>query len=149
MTPIEISSTIENMSIAQLRAKLNVKAYTFCVTADFANEAGMNSLITSLEMYVMESILRILSDKCGYRPLQNKIYEKIEHTFDTRNAYNINRMLSFIRRTKILSLNIIDDNYVVWIKRRVKYAVKAIREALKNIDYSGYEYPQFENEAFI
>ena len=148
MTPIVIDQRIENMSIVGLREKLNSKAYTFCVNADFKNEAGMNDLITSIEMYSMEAILRILEDKYNYKPLQNKIYEKIEYTFSNQDAYNINRMMSSIGRAKTMPLDATDEKYMTWVKNRVKYAIKALRASLKSIDYTGHEYERFENEAF-
>lgn len=136
MTPIVIEPRIQAMSLHDLREKLHYKSYTFCVNADFNNIEATNELVTSLEMYAMEGLMRILTDKLDYIPLQNKIYEKIEYVFENQDAYNINRMMSSLRRAKIMPLDATDEKYNGWFKNRVKYGIKALREQLKKIDYS-------------
>lgn len=149
MTPITIKPAAMTMTIHELREKLNFQSYTFCVNADFSKEDAMTDLVTNLEMYAMEALLRVLDNKLGYRPLQNKIYEKTEYAFGNQDAYNINRMMSSLRRAKMYPIDPTDERYIDWLKNRVKYGVKGLRQQLKAIDYSGYDYSkeQHPNEA--
>lgn len=146
MTPITIKPQIEQLSIHELREKLYYQSYVLCVNADFNKTEAIQDLIINLEMLALEALLRIFNDKLGYKPLQNKIYEKTEYTFSNQDAYNINRMMSSLRRVKHFALDPTDLKYLEWFKNRVKYAVKSIRTHLKEIDYTGYDYNQEQME---
>jgi ribosome-associated toxin RatA of RatAB toxin-antitoxin module len=135
MTPITINEKVSNKTIADLRESLNRKSYTFCVNADFTKEQAVHNLVVSLEMELMEGIMRILEDKYEFRPFQNKIYEKIEYTFDSQTAYNLNRAMSSLRRAKMFGIDATDDKYINWFKNRVKHGVKGLRDRLSAIDY--------------
>lgn len=126
MTPIEIEKSIITMSNEQLADKINFLSYTFCVNADFTKKEAINKLIDKLEMCLMEGVLRIVEDNIGYRPYQNKIYEQIENVFDNQDAYNINRMISSLRRTKLISIEFANEKYIAWMKNRIKYGIKTI-----------------------
>ena len=58
--------------------------------------------------------------------IQNKIYEKVERVFKNQDVYNINRMMSSIRRTKLVPLDAENEKYTKWMKNRVNYGVKGI-----------------------
>jgi hypothetical protein len=125
MTPINIS-TATQLSNAALKGKLELLSYTFCVNADFSKVEQTTKLIDELEMHVMEGLMRILEVKFGHRPFQNKIYEKVERVFKNQDVYNINRMMSSIRRTKLVPLDAENEKYTKWMKNRVNYGVKSI-----------------------
>jgi len=131
MTPIKIKNTIADMSDSKLSEKINYLSYTFCVNADFSKTEAVTRLIDQMEMYVLEGVLRVVENSIGYRPYQNKIYEKVESVFDDQDAYNINRMISSIRRTKLVPLDIENEKYIAWMKNRIKYAVKTIMKDMK------------------
>ena len=59
-------------------------------------------IVDKLLKYTIESLMRIFEGKLGQRPLQNKIYNTVELIFDEDGAYNINRMISGLRRAKKL-----------------------------------------------
>jgi|SaaInlStandDraft_4_1057021.scaffolds.fasta_scaffold07372_3 hypothetical protein len=133
MTPIDVEQTIVDMTDSELREKLNYISYTFCVNADFTKEQAIKDIVIHLEMLVMEGLLRVLEDNLGYSPLQNKIYEKTEIVFGDQDSYNINRMMSSLRRAKVNSIDATDDKYIKWLKNRVKYGVKGIRQRLTEL----------------
>lgn len=130
MTPIEIENAITTMNDKMLRNKINYLSYTFCVNADFTKTEAIKALIDKLEMHVMEGLLRVLNKELGYRPYQNKIYEHVEKLFDDQDSYNINRMMSSLRRTKLVDVDPTNEKYIKWMKNRVKYAVRSIMAAL-------------------
>ena len=134
MTPIKISEYVKNMDDMKLRNKLDYLSYTFCVNADFSKTEAIIKLINELEMYSMEGLLRIMEDEFGYRPYQNKIYEKVENLFEDQDAYNINRMMSSIRRTKLIPIDPDNEKYMHWMKNRIKYGVKSIMAHLEILD---------------
>lgn len=136
MTPIEINEKVLNKTNSELRASLNKKTYTFCVLADLSNPTATIELIEKIEMELLEGILRVLEDKYGYRPYQNKLYEKIEETFDNQLAYNLNRGLSGLRRSKLFGIDPASERYNNWLKNRIKNGVYGLRKRLKTIDYS-------------
>lgn len=125
MTPINIS-TATQLSNAALKGKLELLSYTFCVNADFSKVEQTTKLIDELEMHVMEGLMRILEARFGQRPFQNKIYEKVEKVFKNQDVYNINRMMSSLRRTKLVPLDAENEKYTTWMKNRVNYGVKGI-----------------------
>lgn len=130
MTPIKITDTIKEMSATELREKLNYYSFTFCVNADFTKTEEMCRLIDKLEMYMMEGLLRVLESNIDFRPYQNKIYEHVENLFENQDAYNINRMMSSIRRTKLVPIDPTNEKYIKWMKNRVKYGVKTIMKTV-------------------
>lgn len=134
MTPIEISNQVATTSDEKLRNKLNFLSYTFCVNADFSKVNAVEKLVDELEMFMMEGLLRVLEDEIGYRPYQNKIYEQVEKVFENQDAYNINRMMSSIRRAKMIPIDVENEKYMKWMKNRIKYGVKAIMERLAFYD---------------
>ena len=105
---------------------INFLSYQFCVNADFAKEDAVKDLVKRLEMTTMEGLMRIFQNEFGYRPYQNKVYEKSEKVFDEQNAYNINRMLSTLRRAKTVPLDPQNEKYLNWMSNRVRYGTKTI-----------------------
>lgn len=138
MTPIVISITTENLSISKLRQSIIDSATAF-LNLDFKDVEAANKQIIELEEYVTEALLRLSNDKFGYKPLQNKLYEKVELLF-MGDHYNINRMLSILRRSKTFPIDSTDEKYISWVHNRVKYATKSIRTKLKTIDYTTIEH---------
>jgi hypothetical protein len=132
MVPIKITDSIKVMTDTKLRNKINFLSYTFCVNADFSKTEAVKKIIDDLEMYAMEGLLRVLDDKIGYRPYQNKIYEKVENVFNDQDSYNINRMMSSIRRTKLIPINVENEKYISWMKNRIKYGTKTIMKTLSD-----------------
>lgn len=130
MTPLEITDQITSMNDRTLRNKINFLSYTFCVNADFTKEEAMAELIDKLEMHVMEGLLRVLDKELGYRPYQNKIYEQVERICDDQDSYNINRMFSSLRRTKMVPVDPTNEKYIKWMKNRVKYGTRTIMNTL-------------------
>lgn len=130
MTPIEFDTTVTKMNPKMLRNKINYCSYSFCVNADFTKTDAMTHLIEKLELYVLEGLLRALEKEIGYRPYQNKIYELVEKVFGDQDAYNINRMMSSIRRTKMVPIDPENTKYIKWMKNRVKYGVRPIMDSL-------------------
>lgn len=137
MTPIEISNTTTGLSISKLRQHILNSATAF-INLDFVDTENAHKHIVELEEYVTEALLRLCKDKLGYTPLQNKLYEKVELVF-MGDHYNINRMLSILRRSKSFPIDSTDEKYISWVHNRVKYATKSIRTKLKTIDYSNIE----------
>jgi hypothetical protein len=135
MTPIRIKNHITALSNEQLNARLSYLSYTFCVNADFSKKEATSKLIDSLEMNMMEGLLRVLEDESGYCPLQNKIYENVERVFGNQDAYNINRMMSSIRRTKLVPIDVENEKYLSWMRNRVNYGVKAIIRQLDTFEF--------------
>lgn len=131
MTPIEIKDTVTEMSNTKLAEKINYLSYTFCVNADFTKTEAVAKLVDQLEMYVLEGTLRIVETTIGHRPYQNKIYEKVELVFGDQDAYNINRMISSLRRTKMVPIDVDNEKYIAWMKNRIKYGVKTIMADIK------------------
>ena len=132
MTPIEIKDTVTEMSNTKLAEKINYLSYTFCVNADFSKTEAVAKLVDQLEMYVLEGTLRIVENTIGHRPYQNKIYEKVEQVFGDQDSYNINRMISSLRRTKMVPIDVENEKYIVWMKNRIKYGVKTIMTYIKS-----------------
>ncbi len=130
MTPIVIYDEVQDLEDAVLLGRLNYHSYQFCVNADFTNEVAITRLVKKLEMLTTEALLRIFEDEFGYRPFQNKIYEKTEKVFLDQDAYNINRMMSSLRRSKIIPIDAQNEKYIKWMKNRIKYGVKAITTEL-------------------
>jgi hypothetical protein len=95
--------------------------------------------ILEFEFYFTEALLRIMFDKFGYRPYQNKLYEKIDFVFDKKDAYNINRTLSSIRRNRIVGLDFEKTKYRNWLVNRIIFAVTAVVRTL----------PKYYNEDMI
>ena len=105
---------------------INFLSYQFCVNADFAKEDAIKDLVKRLEMTTMEGLMRIFQNEFGYRPYQNKVYEKSEKVFDEQNAYNINRMLSTLRRAKTVPIDPQNEKYLNWMSNRIRYGTKTI-----------------------
>jgi hypothetical protein len=133
MTPLTIDTTVSSLSNAELGEKLHFLSYTFCVNADFSKTEATAKLIDDLEVCMMEGLLRILEAKFGYKPFQNRIYEKVEKTFKNQDVYNINRMMSSLRRTKLVPLDAENDKYINWMSNRVKYGVKSVIDHLNSL----------------
>ena len=134
MTPILIPFAVSSMSANDMQEKLKTLSSTFCKNTDFTEEAAVANLIQDLEVHVLEALLRIFELKLGYVPFQNKIYEKTENYFGNQDAYNINRMMSSLRRTKVVPLNSTDEKYLAWMKNRVLYGVKTLVTELSAVE---------------
>lgn len=126
MNPIEITDNVSTFTNSELKSRLEFLSYKFCVFIDCMKKEAIDELTNELEMISMEGLMRILESKNGFRPLQNKIYETVERVFYNQEAYNINRMMSSIRRTKVVSLDLENNTYMAWMKNRVNYGAKAI-----------------------
>ena len=109
-----------------LCSHINFLSYQFCVNADFTKEDAVKDLVKRLEMTTLEGLMRIFQNEFGYRPYQNKVYEKSEKIFDEQNAYNINRMLSTLRRAKTVPIDPQNEKYLNWMSNRIRYGSKAI-----------------------
>ena len=131
MTPIEISRSVRNMDSELLGEKLTYLSYQFCVNADFTKVEAVNELVDRLEMCAIEGLLRVFEYELCYRPYQNKIYEETEKIFDEQDAYNINRMMSSLRRAKVMPIDPTNEKYMKWMKNRIKYGSRSITEYLK------------------
>lgn len=136
MEPIVIPEKVINRTNRDLVDKLHRLSYTFCVRADFNNVISMDDLIKDLESHIMEAMLRICYSKFGFRPFQNKFYEKVEHVFgyESQDTYNINRGMSSLRRTKKIEIDTTDTQYISWMKNRIRYGVKSINNVLNEIE---------------
>jgi len=143
MKPIEIKPEIRVMSHEELTARLEYLSFEFCINADFQKIDAVNKLVARLEEYSMEALMRVMEGKLGYRPLQNKIYEKVEGLFDNQDSYNINRMFSSMRRTHYFGvIDPEDKKYIEWFKNRVKYGVKSLIREVHTVSYV--TVPKFE-----
>lgn len=135
MIPINIDTKIAKMDTKQLQDALEYKTYEFCVLADFSKTDAINKLCDTLEQLTVESLMRIFDGKLGYRPLQNKIYEKTEFVFGDQDSYNINRLISSLRRVKLHDINSEDTKYINWVINRAKYASKALIGYMSTVDF--------------
>ena len=126
MIPVNISDNILDMDDETLCNHLNFLSYQFCVNADFTKEDAVKELVKKLEMTVIEGLLRVFEDEIGHAPLQNKIYEHTEKIFGDQDSYNINRMMSSLRRAKMIPLDHTNEKYVNWMRNRVRYGVNTI-----------------------
>jgi len=143
MKPIEIRPEVRTMSHEDLTSRLEYLAFEFCVNADFNKAEAVTKLVYRLEEYSMEALMRVMEGKLGYRPLQNKIYEKVEGLFDNQDSYNINRMFSSMRRTHYFGgIDPEDEKYINWFKNRVKYGVKSLIRDVHSVSYV--TVPKFE-----
>ena len=88
----------------------------------------------------METLIRIGKYKNGAEPMQNKLYDMVQATFNEVDAYNINRFLSGVRRYQLTPL-VADAKYMHWFKNRAKYAQKALGEKMKAVAYTMEEVP--------
>lgn len=134
MTPITISESIQNMDDGRLSDRINFLSFQFCVNADFTKEVAVRKLVERLEMNVIESLMRVFEDEMGYSPYQNKIYENVELVFDEQDAYNINRMMSSLRRAKSIPIDPTNEKYIKWMRNRIKYGVRTIVAKLQPIE---------------
>lgn len=136
MIPINLGP-IEDLSTTKLNEKLEYRAYEFCNLVDFTKTEAALKNIETLEMLAMEAVMRVLEDNLPRRPLQNKIYEKIEMIFGDQDTYNINRMMSSLRRAKAVgSIDVEDEKYLKWLKNRVSYGVKSLIRETEKCDHS-------------
>lgn len=126
MIPVDISKTITTMDDDTLCNHIDFLSYQFCVNADFTKEDAVKDLVRRMEMTIMEGLMRIFQNELGYRPYQNKVYEKSEKIFDEQNAYNINRMLSTLRRAKTVPIDPQNEKYLNWMSNRIRYGSKTI-----------------------
>ena len=136
MTPIEISSSVSTLSTQDLQNKLHRLLFTFIQNSDFTSAGGIAGLVEDLEVYTLEALLRVFEAQLGYVPYQNKIYEKTEGYFGNQDAYNINRMMSSLRRAKAAGFNTEDEKfpkYIHWMSNRVKYGIKTLIAELGEI----------------
>lgn len=133
MIPITIETKTLKMSTTQLQDTLEHRAYEFCVLADFSKTEAVGNMCASLEQLTVEALMRIFDHKLGYRPLQNKLYEKTEFVFNDQDAYNINRLVSSLRRVKMYPINEDDVKYIEWLSNRVKYATYSIISTLNTV----------------
>lgn len=138
MIPLEIKDGVTNLKHDYLAHRLEYLAYQFCVNADFTKTVPIEKLTEKLEMCVLESLLRVCEVELGYRPYQNKLYERVEYIFDDQTAYNINRMISTLRRARVVPLDPSNTKYIEWMKNRVRYGVKALCHRLIQMKESNY-----------
>jgi hypothetical protein len=130
MIPVNIKDNIQSMDDETLCHHLNFLSYQFCVNADFSKEDAVRDLVKKLEMTVVEGLLRVFEDELGYTPLQNKIYEQTEKIFGDSDSYNINRMMSSLRRSKLVPFDPNNEKYIHWVRNRVRYGTKSIIQFL-------------------
>ena len=143
MTPIAITSDVSTLSTQKLQEKLKFLSVTFLVNADFTREDAVKELVENLETYVLESLLRIFEKQYGSAPYQNKIYEKIEDYFGdpksddpTQDEYNLCRMMSSLRRAKLVPIDPTNAKYLNWMGNRIKYGIKTLVVELDKVgDY--------------
>ena len=133
MIPVYIEPEIKNLTTKQLQEKLDYYAYIFTIISNHSDKESEDKLIKNLEKYILEALNRIIKIKLGFYPKQNKIFERVEQTFNNYDSYNINRTISAIRRIKIFGLNPSDEKYIRWLENRVFNAVKSINEELNNL----------------
>lgn len=105
---------------------INFLSYQFCVNADFTKEDAVKDLVKRLEMTTLEGLMRIFQNEFGYRPYQNKVYEKSEKIFNDQDSYNIKRMLSTLRRAKTVPIDPQNEKYLNWMSNRIRYGSKTI-----------------------
>lgn len=126
MTPIQINEIVSGMSNQELCTELHSLADKFCESVDKQDVDNLLKISNDLEEVATESMLRVFNSKFGYRPYQNKIYEMTEYLFSNNDAYNINRMLSSLRRMRVMELEFTKEKYRQWIGNRVRYGHRAI-----------------------
>jgi len=135
MIPIVISKGTQTLSHQELKDLIETTSFDF-YTYGLDSQDEIISRASNLEEYSMEALMRIFEAKYGYRPLQNKIYERVEAKFKDQDAYNINRMFSSLRRVAFLKgLDLSDEKYCNWFKNRVRYASFALVRTLKDVEY--------------
>jgi len=148
MTPVIIENKVRNMTAEQLKEKLDYYTYSFCVLSDHSDADAEEKLIRSLEKYVLETLIRVIKVELGYAPKQNKMFERVEEVFDDQDAYNINRMLSSLRRAKMFGIDPEDEKYIKWFENRVFYSVKSLKLELDSLIADEKEGAAIEVEAY-
>ena len=135
LVPITIPDNVKKIDNDGIKKKLiEIKEEVlYCI--EKCSGAERDKKIFEFEIYFTEALLRIMYDKFGFRPYQNKLYEKVDFIFDKKDSYNINRTLSFVRRNRMIGLDFGKDKYKNWLMNRVLFAVPAvIRELPKYYD---------------
>ena len=135
MTPVYINTTIKNMTPQKLKEKLEYSTYVLTVLTTHTDEQTTKSNVEKFEIYMLESLLRVLEKNLGFRPMQNKLFENVEKVFgvDSQDSYNINRMLSGIRRAKLFGIDVGDEKYIQWFENRITYSVKTLKAELDEL----------------
>ena len=133
MVPVIISEKVRNMTAEQLKEKIDYYSYSFCVLSDHSDKEAEETLIRNIETYVLETLIRVIKAELGYAPKQNKMFERVEEVFNDQDAYNINRMLSSLRRAKMLGIDPEDEKYIKWFENRVFYSVKTLKAELDSL----------------
>lgn len=132
MTPVYINTTIKNMTPEALKEKLEYATYMLTVLTTHSDTEATKSNVEKFEVYMLETLLRVLEKNIGFRPMQNKLFENVEKVFgvDSQDSYNINRMLSGIRRAKMFGIDAEDEKYIQWFENRITYSVKTLKAEL-------------------
>lgn len=133
MIPVYIPKSLYEATHEEVIEKLDYYAYKFTVLATLDESEDIKNLIKSLELYTLVALRRVIKNELGYFPKQNKIFERVEAVFGDQDAYNINRMLSSLRRAKMFGVDPADEKYIKWFENRVHYAIKAIKGELEQI----------------
>jgi len=141
MTPVKITPAIQKMNCLDLKEKLKKSAEVFIA------EKNQNNL-EAFEMYFTETLVRILEHHLGFKPLQNKFFERVEAVYgaNSQHTYNINRVISALRRGKMFGMEGGDPKYETWLQNRVEYSLKKLKSELE--DLAEFEDEVNEKEAF-
>jgi hypothetical protein len=135
MTLVYINTTIKNMTPEALKEKLEYSTYVLTVLTTHSDAEVTKTNVEKFEFYMLESLLRVLEKNLGFRPMQNKLFENVEKVFgvDNQDSYNINRMLSGIRRAKMFGIDAGDEKYIRWFENRITYSVKTLKAELDEL----------------
>ena len=135
MTPVYINTTIKNMTPEALKEKLEYATYMLTVLTTHSDVEATKTNVEKFETYMLETLFRVLEKNLGFRPMQNKLFESVEKVFgvDSQDSYNINRMLSGIRRAKMFGIDAEDEKYIQWFENRITYSVKTLKDELDEL----------------
>ena len=135
MKPLKIDNNIVNMTNKELSEKIDFNATVICTIMDFSKVDKSIEFLETFEKHTIEGLMRVFVSKIGKCPKQNKMYEYVDSIYDNQDAYNINRMLSAIRRMRAIhDIDYNDEKYLEWFKNRVKYSAKTLSAQLQRMD---------------
>ena len=135
MVPVKIPVKVKTQNNKELSNQLSHIAYILCERTNYDNKDATLNRIKHYEPIILEGVLRSIEMRYGKRVYQNKIYERVDFIFGD-NAYDVNRMISSIRRAKELGgIDASDEGYIRWFKTRIKKGLRAVRSVLKEEKY--------------
>jgi hypothetical protein len=134
MEIIRIPKEIFYTSHKDLQEELSKLKFDAIKNLDYNDQEKSLEIVDALLKYSIEGLMRIFESKLSERPLQNELYDKVEEIFDQDSAYNINRMISGLRRAKKSGFEKNDD-YLSWFKNRIRKGTNKIIDLLNDVYY--------------